>query len=105
MLYESSKSFLACLLLIANFLIFIFSSLGNSLSIYADKFSLNNADLKKINDISWSSSDNSIATVDNKGNVSFFKQGEVTITAKNITPEVKGTVTISGGSVSVDYAE
>ena len=30
---------------------------------------------------------------------------EVTITAKNITPEVKGTVTISGGSVSVDYAE
>lgn len=48
-----------------------------------DKFSLNNADLKKINDISWSSSDNSIATVDNKGNVSFLKQGEVTITAKD----------------------
>lgn len=48
-----------------------------------DKFSLNNDEFKKNNDISWSSSDNSIATVDNKGNVSFLKQGEVTITAKD----------------------
>lgn len=49
---------------------------------------------KLVEAINWTSSDTSIATVDDKGNVKALKGGTVTITAEAMTSKVKGSITI-----------
>ena len=55
--------------------------------------------------ISWSSSDTTVATVDDSGVVTLLDNGTVTITATSTDrPEVSSSVrlTITGGTVTVD---
>lgn len=56
---------------------------------------------KLVEVINWTSSDPSIATVDDKGNVTAVKGGSVTITAEAMTSKVKGTFTIEIEQVKV----
>lgn len=74
-------------------------------SIYLDKslLTLKESDLSKLTatttpaaiDIDWSSSDETVATVDSNGNVKAIKEGQATITAKIKGTDVKATCEVT----------